>query len=87
MRLDKIGPLDVAVAGTLTLSGQWHGQDSTINVDGKEYPAAHVSNVQTFNKNGTEVAKLYSQDGITVYAAPIGDDKLTGVQLIEKAHH
>jgi hypothetical protein len=86
MRLDKLGRDDVGIAGTLSISGQWNGRDSTISVDGKDYPAAHVSHVQTFQKNGTAVAKLYSKDGITVYAAPIGDDKLTGIQLTQRAN-
>ncbi len=76
---------DVAMAAVLSLKGAWTGKDTTMTIDGKDYPAAQVDHVRTFKQNGTDVVELYKKDGVTVYAAPIGDDKLTSYQVTQKA--
>ena len=86
MRLDPMsGKNDIAMAAVLALKGQWKGLETTMTVDGKEYPAAIVKHVETFKKDGVDVVKLYEKDGVSVYAAPMGDNKLTSFQVTQKA--
>ena len=86
MRLDPVGGNDLAMAAVLSLKGAWAGRNSTMNIDGKDYAAATVGGVQAFKQNDTDVVQLYKKDGVTVYAAPIGDDKLSSYQVTERAH-
>jgi hypothetical protein len=85
IRLAPIGKTDTAMAAVLSLKGAWQGRETTMNVDGEDYPAALVKHVETFKKNGVDVVKLYGKNGINVYAAPMGDDKLTSFQVTQKA--
>jgi hypothetical protein len=85
MRLDRLNRDDVGFAATLALKGSWSGERSEITVDNKTYPAALVHDVKTFKQGNTDVVELYKKDGITVYAAPVGNEKMTSFQVTEKA--
>jgi hypothetical protein len=85
IKLDRLGKDDVGLAATLALKGAWSGEASQLKVDNKTYPAALVHDVKTFKQGNTDVVQLYKKDGITVYAAPIGDEKLSSFQVTQKA--
>ena len=87
IQLNPIGPNEVAMAGTLQLKGAWAGRASEMEVDGKKYDSVVLndfSGADTFKVGDRTVAKLYSKDGVTVYATPYTED-LKGFEVAQKA--
>ena len=75
IQLRQIPEDGLAVAGTLTLEGDWRGKNQQIRgADGKDYPG-FTKDAEIFEVNGKPVVKLFQhpQEGFEVFLAPAGD--------------
>ncbi len=83
-RLLQERPGDEAAAAVMSVKGDWKARKTTLDADGKEYPAFDRQ-AKVYNVGGKEVYELYKKDdGTTVYAIP-NNGKLTGEQANNQA--
>jgi hypothetical protein len=98
VKLKDGAPTDIFAGGIIQLQGSWQGKETTIasNTNGQEqeYPAVEIkgygnkggmpSGVEVYGMGEKQVAKLYDNGGLKVFATPY-TEKLQGHQLLSQA--
>lgn len=82
-QIRDLGQGEMAFAGTLGLEGAWEGKEDTVKVGDKDVPGV-VLRQESYKVGDQTVVKLYTKDGVTVYAMPL-PEPVNGQQALQTA--